>query len=85
MFQLLDKYHQTLVKENMKAAPDKSHFFLIRVEFLEHIIEENTITPLKSRIDAIIKLQPPSNKKKRQELFEMLNFSVNAYIKRNYS
>ena len=48
----------------MKAAPDKSLFFLTNVKFLEQSIEKNTITPLKSRIDAVIKLQPPSNKKK---------------------
>ena len=40
----------------MKPAPDKSHFFLTRVNLPEHIIEGNTITSLKSRIDAIIKL-----------------------------
>ena len=51
----------------MKAAPDKS-------QFLGHIIEKNTLTPLKSRIDAIQKLQPPSNKKKIEEIFGMLNF-----------
>ena len=27
MFNALDKYHQILLKENMKAAPDKSQFF----------------------------------------------------------
>ena len=48
----------------MKAAPDESHFFLNRVEFLGHIIEVNTISPLKSQIDAILKLQLSSNKKK---------------------
>ena len=58
----------------MKAAPDKSHFFLIRVKFLGHIIERNTITLLKSRIDAIHKLEQPSNKKKTQEFLGMLNF-----------
>ena len=58
----------------MKADPDKSNFFLRRVKFLGHIIEKNTITPLKSRIDAIQKLQPPTNKKKIQEPFGMLNF-----------
>ena len=58
----------------MKAAPDKSHFFLTRVKFLGHIIERDTITLLKSRINAIQKLQPPSNKKKLQELLAMLNF-----------
>ena len=58
----------------MKAAPDKSHFFLTQVKFFGHFIERNTITPLKSRIDAIQKLQPPSDKKKIQKILGMLNF-----------
>ena len=74
IFIVLEKYYQILLQENMKAAPDKSHFFLTRVKFLGHIIERNTITLLKSRIDAIQKLQPPSNKKKIQEFLAMLNF-----------
>ena len=81
MFFVLDKYHQILLKENIKAALDKSHFFL------EHIIEGNTITPLKSRIDLIIKLQLPLNKKKKkiQEPFEIFNFlSKNVYKRQLY-
>ena len=68
MFITLEQYHQTLKNENMKAAPDKSHFFLTRVKFLGHIIESNTITSLKSRIHAIQKLQPPTNKKNQEFL-----------------
>ena len=63
IFNVLEKHHQILLHENMKAAPDKSHFFLTRVMFLGHIIETNTITPLKFRIDAIQKLQPHPTKK----------------------
>ena len=74
VFTVLEKYHQLLQNKNMKAAQDKSQFFLTRVKFLGHIIEKNTITALKSRIDAIQKLQPPTNKNKIQELFGMLNF-----------
>ena len=48
MFIILEQYHQILKNENMKAAPDKSHFFLTRVKFLGHIIESNTKTPMKS-------------------------------------
>ena len=62
MFTVLEQYHEILMNENLKAAPDKSHFFLTRVKFLGHIIERNTITILKSRIDAIQKLQPPTKK-----------------------
>ena len=74
MFTVLEQYHKILQNENLKAAPDKSHFFLKQVKFLGHNIERETITPLKSRIDAIQKLQPPTNKKKIQELLGIINF-----------
>ena len=79
MFTVLERYHKKLQNENLKAAPEKSHFFLTRVKFLGHNIELNTITPLKSRIDAIQKLQPPTNKKKIQEILGMLNF-LSKYV-----
>ena len=79
MFIVLEKYHQILQNENMKAAPDKPHFFLTRVKFLGHIIEKDTITPLKSRIDAIHKFQPPTNKKNIREFLGMLNF-LSKYV-----
>ena len=63
----------------MKAVPDKSLFFLTRVKFLGHINEINTITRLKSRIDANQKLQPPTNKKKIQELIGISNF-LSKYV-----
>ena len=47
MFIVLEKFHQNSENENMKAPPDKSYFFSTRVKFLGHIIEKNTITPLK--------------------------------------
>ena len=75
MFTVLQKYHKILQKENLKAAPDKPRFFLNRVKFLG----QNTITPLKSRIDANQKLQPPTNKKKIQEFLRMLNF-LSKYV-----
>ena len=78
-FTILEHYHKILQNKNLKAAPDKSHFFFTRVKFLGHNIERNTITPLKSRIDAIQKLQPPTNKKKIQELLGMLNF-LSKYV-----
>ena len=70
MFTVLEQYQKILQNENLKAAPDKSHFFLTPVKFLRHNNERNTITPLKSRIDAIQKLQPPTNKKKSKSFLE---------------
>ena len=79
MLTVLEHYHKILQNENLKAAPDKSHFFLTRIKFLGHNIERNTITLLKSRTDAIQKLQPPTNKKKIQEFLGMLNF-LSKYV-----
>ena len=79
MFTVLEQYHKILQIENLKAAQDKSHFFLTRVKFLGHNIKRNTITPLKSRIDAIQKLQATTNKKKIQEILGMLNF-LSKYV-----
>ena len=79
MFIVLEQYHQILKNENIKAIPKKSSFFLTRVKFLGHIFERNTITPLKSRKDAIQKLQPSMNKNKIQEFLGMLNF-LNKYV-----
>ena len=70
MFTVLEQYHKILQNENLKAAPDKSHFFLTRVKFLGHNIERKTIPSIKSRIDAIKKLQPPTNKKKSKNSLE---------------
>ena len=36
-----------------------NHIFSHSSQFSGHDIEENTITPLKSRINAILKFQPP--------------------------
>ena len=74
IFEVLEKHHKIFLKENLKAAPDKSHFVLTRVKFVGHITEGNLITPLKSRIDATLKLQHVSNKKKNQEVYRLLNF-----------
>ena len=53
MFTVLEKYHQILQNKNMKAAPDKSHFFQRRVKFRGHINERKTNFSLKSGIEAI--------------------------------
>ena len=58
---------------------DKSHFFLTRAKFHGHIIEGKTIMPLNSQTDALLKLQPPTNKKKIHEFFGICNF-LSKYV-----
>ena len=58
----------------MKAAPNISYLSLTLVKFPGHIIEGDTINPLKPRIDAILKLRPPSIKKKIPEFHGLPNY-----------
>ena len=72
MFQVFEKNHQTLMNENMKTAPVISQFFPTRVKFLGYFNKGNTITLLKSRIDANLKFQPPLNRKKFNDHLELI-------------
>ena len=71
MFTVLEHYHKILQNKNLKAAPDKSHFFLIRVKFLGHNIERNTIM--------LFKNFNHQQTKKIQEFLGMLNF-LSKYV-----
>ena len=62
----------------MKAAKT-STFFLNTRKISRTYYREKHYNPIESRIDAIQKLQPPTNKKKIQEFVGMLNF-LNKYV-----
>ena len=77
----------------MKAAPEKSWFFLTHVKILGHIsadnktsriLRGNTTMRVKLRIDAILKFEIPSKKKKNQEILEILNFLSKFVYKMQY-
>ena len=54
----------------MKAAPDESRFFSNTIKIPWTYLKRVTIIPLKSRIDAMQKLQSYSNKKKYKNFLE---------------
>ena len=74
MFETLIEYHKILLKENLKAAPDKTYFMLKKVNFLGHIIEDKKVKPLTSRIDRFQKLEPPTSMKALQRYLGTINF-----------
>ena len=45
MFTTSHEYHQLFGKGGLKAAPDKTHFFLRKVKFLGHVISEQGTQP----------------------------------------
>ena len=53
MFQLIEQLHLISTKHNLKLAPEKSFFMLLKVKFLGHEIGYNTIKPIHSKIAAI--------------------------------
>ena len=63
----------------MNASPNIYLFLNARKISRTHYRKKNTITPSKLRIDAIQKLQPPSNRKKIQEFYGMLTF-LSEYV-----
>ena len=62
------------MKENLKAAPDKTYFTLKKVKFLGHIIEDKKVKPLTSRIYGFQKLEPPTSMKALQRYLGTINF-----------
>ena len=74
MFKHLRNFHEALRKSKLKAAPDKTFFFLQSVKFLGHLITGNKIKPLLNKIDAIHKMKTPENKKDVMKLLGALNY-----------
>ena len=74
MYETLIEYHKVLLKENPKAATDKTYFMLKKVKFLGHITEDKKVKPLTSRIDGFQKLERPKTMKALQRNLETINF-----------
>ena len=49
MFELIKELHKIATKEKLKLAPEKSFYMLLKVKFIGHEIENNTIKPIPSK------------------------------------
>ena len=59
MFTIINEYHSLLRKAGLKAAPDKTFFFLKKVKFLGHVISPDGTQPIAKRVDALRNLKSP--------------------------
>ena len=50
MFTFIKEYHTLLKKADLKAAPDKTFFFLMKVKFLRHVVSPEGIQPIAKRV-----------------------------------
>ena len=73
MFQLIEQLHNISTKDNLKLAPEKSFFMLLKVKFLGHEIGYNTIIPIHSKIGAS-KIPSPTGKLALMSFIGALNF-----------
>ena len=86
MFTIVSECHSLLRKANLKAAPDKTMFFLRKVRFLGHLISKDGLSPIASRIDDIRNLKTPGSKTEILRVLGImgfyhtyfLNFHINA-------
>ena len=74
LFELIKELHKIASRENLKLAPEKSFYMLLKVKFLGHEIGNNTIKPIPSKIDAIKRIPSPKEKKDVMQFLGSVNF-----------
>ena len=79
MSTIINEYHTLLRKAGLKAAPDKTFFFLRKVKFLGHVISPDGIQPIAKRVDALRNLKSPQSKRHVMKVLGCLGF-YSCYI-----
>ena len=80
MFTVINEYCSLLPKAGLKAAPDKTFFFLKKVKFLGHVISPEGIQPIAKRVKDLKNLISPESKRDVMKVFGCLGF-YSCYIK----
>ena len=80
MFTIINEYHTLLRKAGLKAAPDKTFFFLKKVKFLGHVISPYGIQSIAKRVDSLRNLKSPQSKRDVMKVLGCLGF-YSRYIK----
>ena len=80
MFSVIREYHELLRKAGLKAAPDKTFFFLRKVKFLGHVISPEGIQPIAKRVKDLKNLKSPECKRDVMRVLGCLGF-YSCYIK----
>ena len=80
MFTNIHEYHQLLRKRGLKAAPDKTQFFLRKIKLLGHVISEQRIQPVAKRVKDLQNLKSPDSKRDVMKVLGWLGF-YSCYIK----
>ena len=74
MFELIKELHTIATSENLKLAPEKSFYMLLKVNILRHEIGNKTTKPIPSKIEAIKRNPSPKDKKDVMQFLGSVNF-----------
>ena len=74
MFMVINEYHTLLRKAGLKAAPDKTYFFLKKVKVLGHVIFPEGIQPIAKRVKDLKNLKLPESKRDLMKVLGCLGF-----------
>ena len=80
MFSIIHEYHNLLRKAGLKAAPEKTFFFLKKAKFLGHVISSEGIQPIAKRVKDLKNLKSPECKRDVMKVLGCLGF-YSCYIK----
>ena len=80
MFTVINEYHTFHRKAGLKAAPDKTYFFLKKVKFLFNVISPEGIQPIAKRVKDSKNLKSPESKRDVMKVLGCLGF-YSCYIK----
>ena len=79
-FSVIHEYLNFFRKAVLKPAPEKTYFFLKKVQFLGHVISSEGIQPLAKRVKDLKNLKSPESKRDVMEVLGCLGF-YSCYIK----
>ena len=74
MFSIMHENHTFLRKAGLKAAPEKTFFFLKKVNFLGHVFSSEGIQPIAKRVRDLKNLKSPECKRDVRKVLGCLGF-----------
>lgn len=70
----LEKFLQLLLQENLTLNLKKCYFFKTEIEYLGHVIKNNTIQPGKAKTTAVENFQTPSNEHEIRQFIGLTSY-----------
>ena len=80
MFSIIHEFHELLGKAGLKAAREKTFFFLRKLIFLGHVISSEGIQPIPKRVEDLKNLKSPEYKRDVMKVLECLGL-YSCFIK----